>query len=440
MEDQTAQFQKALVQALNSTPLNSFDFSRFVEQQRVPRDVAGKAAEAVLAHYCGRTAADGVITDVEQARINRLAALLEIPAAKAAEIAIRVNKGVYLEEQRKAQADGIITAEEDQALQQLRESLRLAPTVPPQAAPAAPSPEPPATVVTTHPLSIDSLRRTRIYRASAIPLKIERDLADVRDLDRNSEVYERAWLAAAIVSGVIAVGCFLCFAAGLAGSVPLVGVVLGIAAAIFAGIMKARYGRLNLNNRRYTLASELVRHLSRDMAPDSLLDLTVDFNSYHQKQYCTSQWSWNASSFAFALPWLTLKGAFLDGNRFRLAATLVAKRKDRRKRKYTKVKKSFREKISLSIVVKAKRYPNLQRFDQLIQQVRLPQGVHLQHATTLGNRITVQVMTDCKRRVTRGADIKGDEACQRLIDHHTILGLFLAIYHCLAQCRSRKSA
>ena len=118
--------------------------------------------------------------------------------------------------------------------------------------------------------------------------------------------------------------------------------------------------------------------------------------------------------------------------------TQVVKRKERRKRKYTKVKEAFREKISLTILAKMKRYTGLERMENLMRRVKLPPEIQLRRVSSNANRIDIQALTDCQRRVKGRSSIVGEKADQLTSSHHTMLGLFLACYHCLAQCRSRK--
>jgi hypothetical protein len=215
-----------------------------------------------------------------------------------------------------------------------------------------------------------------------------------------------------------------------------VAVVLGVGGAIAGFTMRAIRGRLNLDDRRHELTSELVRYLATDIGPGGSLDLRIDFNSYRNRRYETGR---EGAATSYALPWLSLKGTLADGNRFRLAATQVVKRKERRKRKYVKVKEAFREKISLTILANAKRYSGLERVQGLIQRAQLPPGILLQGVSSDANRVVIRALTDCHRRV-KGRGTTGATADQQTSSHYTMLGLFLACYDCLAQCRRRKGA
>lgn len=420
-----------------------FNFSEFAARQGVSGSVAAAAAEETFVQFCARAAIDGVITDKEQSDIAALAEMLEIPAQQARQLLDRAKQAVYQRQYQQAQADGVITAEEEQSLRQLRTSLGLAPAAA-VAGTAASSSEP---SIPAAPLpggsSLKTFGKSLVYRSAGPPERIQQELSELKDLDKAAEKDQKFWLTIGVAAIVIGIFSLIgTFAAGMPAL--LVGVALGVGGAIAGFAMKAVRGRFNVDDRRYTLVWELARYLGTDMAPDSPLDVTIDFNSYQNRRYLTDQTGGgmfsSTSASSYCLPWLTLKGALADGSRFRLAVTQVVKRKERRKRKYTKVKEAFREKISLALLVKAKRYANLERIEGLMDGAQLPPGIQLRRVSGSGNRVTVHALTDCHRRVKgRGGYAQSKDADRRTSSHHTMLGLFLACYHCLAQCRRRKA-
>jgi hypothetical protein len=68
---------------------------------------------------------DGVITDVEQAKLDRLVELLEISPTSREQILKRSSQIAFRKELASAHSDGVVTDEERKQLRQLRETLRL---------------------------------------------------------------------------------------------------------------------------------------------------------------------------------------------------------------------------------------------------------------------------------------------------------------------------
>jgi hypothetical protein len=274
-------------------------------------------------------------------------------------------------------------------------------------------------------LSPAELRRTLVFHTTSSPAQIRQDMASLRQLDKAAEHKQRVWTAVAVACLVVAV-ISLVIALATATAAMAVAVVLGVGGAIAGFTMRAIRGRLNLDDRRHELTSELVRYLATDIGPGGSLDLRIDFNSYRNRRYETGR---EGAATSYALPWLSLKGTLAQ----------VVKRKERRKRKYVKVKEAFREKISLTILANAKRYSGLERVQGLIQRAQLPPGILLQGVSSDANRVVIRALTDCHRRV-KGRGTTGATADQQTSSHYTMLGLFLACYDCLAQCRRRKGA
>ncbi len=286
--------------------------------------------------------------------------------------------------------------------------------------------------------SLADLQRTLVYKTTSSPASIRDDLARVKALDKDAEAKQRIWTGVAIVSLIIGVFCtFALFATGGIREQPifLFGILPLFAIAAVGFVMMVKYGRLNLDDRRYSLVSQLLRYLATDMGRAGLLDLRIDFNSYQQRRYQTSR---AGGATSYAVPWLALKGTFADGSRFRLSVTQVVKRKERRKRKYTKVKVAAREKVRLTVLASTKRYTGLERMERLLRGAQQPPGMQLCKVGASANRIDILAMTDCHRKVFGRNASERRGSVPSTMDHHSLLGLFLACYHCLGQCRIRK--
>jgi hypothetical protein len=245
----------------------------------------------------------------------------------------------------------------------------------------------------------------------------------VEEIDRENEPLARKWSTICIVAGILCVVSIpLIFLAGLG----LILLVPSLILLVFGWLKYNKFSRLDLYDRRHEIPARLITYLSADMAPDAPLAVTIDFNSYHNKRYKTGQVSegWSVKKYQYELPWFTIRGQLVDGSKFRMKITQDVKRKEKRKRKSTKVTETSREKLNLLIAVKPTRYPQVANFPRLMSQAQPPAQLQVAQTKVNGNRILLQALTAPERTSTpSGADI------------HGVLQMFLASYDCLAQCR-----
>ncbi len=279
-------------------------------------------------------------------------------------------------------------------------------------------------------------RQTLVYQTIGSPAQIQQDLLGLQSLDREAERKRVIWTMLTIASAAFTVFCLLkLILSGVPDPLVSTCLVLGVAGTVATGIMSAKYRRLDLDNRRYRLTREVMRYLAADMMPGRMLDIKIDFNSYQNQRYQTGG---SSAGTLYAVPWLAMKGTLADGNRFRLSVTQIVKRKSRAKRKYTKVREAFREKIQLAIRPRRGRYTGLERMKDLIRSATLPAGLQRMNAACSAERIAIVAVTDCHRRVKGRYGVEGQDADQLTSDQHSILGLFIACYHCLGKCRVRR--
>lgn len=287
----------------------------------------------------------------------------------------------------------------------------------------------------------EDFAQTLEYRRIATPDEIISDMERLGQMDKAYEAKERFWLILAIIATVLSVlTVFFAFPLVAGGErlwyvpVPVVIVV----ATIVAWILKRRRGRFNLEDRRYRLVAEVLPFLALDIPSDRPVAVAIDFNDYHQKKYQAASEGGMVSAthqYAYSLPWLRLEGALCDGSRFRLAATMVVKRKERRKRKHTKVKEAFRDNITLALRVKPNRYAGLERAAELIAEADALEGINFKGARVDGPRVILSAVTDRKVRVKARSGTTGEKGPDQVTSRDAILSLFLAVYHALGQCR-----
>jgi hypothetical protein len=118
-----SRFRSLLMNELRSRPAKGFDFAAFVGDSGLPRAEADRVADEVFRRVADRVVADGLITDAERKKLDRLAKTLGMGAARAGRLEDEVKSGRYRQAVTEALADGTVTEEEARALNALRTNL-----------------------------------------------------------------------------------------------------------------------------------------------------------------------------------------------------------------------------------------------------------------------------------------------------------------------------
>ena len=119
-----ADFRTKVLDGLRGAP-EAFSFSTLVAESGVSAEVATKVTRSIFAKYVSRLIEDCDYTPAEQKKAASLAQMLELPKAEASQIETRAREALYREELLAAQADGVVTDEEEATLYQLRVQLGL---------------------------------------------------------------------------------------------------------------------------------------------------------------------------------------------------------------------------------------------------------------------------------------------------------------------------
>ena len=294
--------------------------------------------------------------------------------------------------------------------------------------------------------SLDAFRRQLVYDRETSVAQAISDLAHLADFDREMEREEATWKSRtgytvlALVASIV--GMIASFATGI---VPL-GILAGVVAfglfigAIVCGAKWSGFSRVNLDNRRIAFPRHVLNYLAHDLAPDSMLRLRVDFRAYRDNAFLKGQSSGGMFSgvrqYQYAVPWFTISGQFLDGHRFELEVTTTAKRKEKSKRKYTKVSETFRERLRLYLRVKSAKFPRLNSLPALAQQKQLATPFAPTDLEVRGDTIILGgVSAPVARRFGRGQAHIHAVPENGLCTADQALRSFLAIYAGLDLCR-----
>lgn len=260
-----------------------------------------------------------------------------------------------------------------------------------------------------------------------------RRLRQLLDFDAEVERQLRLW------NGVM-IGCWIgtvVILFFLATSVPFIGLPLGILClgmAIYATVQYYKFKNEDMENRRLELPLRFLEILGRDIPHKRKCRLNVNFDGYEKHGQLLNQ---SGNMFTCRLKeyedhWFSAKGSLCDNTLFRVNILQSVKRKEKSKRKYTKVNERITEKIKLTLRVSPEAYPEWAKLDQLLQQGGVPE-TEIAYAVSNGTVRIVAVRQPAKRCSNRSGQQTQDE--HNLTSGDTLLQLFMYVYAQLQHCR-----
>lgn len=283
-----------------------------------------------------------------------------------------------------------------------------------------------------------AFRKTLVYERTATPDAILRDVAILRNLDREGERKRRRLLWLGVTPLVVAVLMFFLAGvvveqlgdnAGLWFGASGVLVLFGSGALIYRAANK----RLDTEDRRYELLGRVIGMLRTDMRTGDTIAVRLDLGrpdtSAKSKGEGTVR-SWKVKYFED--PWLTLRGRFADDTRFALDATEKFQKRSKwatsssGKMKHKSKTKSATE-LLLHLKVKTKRYPGLENLrGKIASAIRVPSGVAVKRVVGnpdgLGLRVLLKGPWDCSPDGDGGEGIDGTRL---------VASMFLSLYQVL---------
>lgn len=118
-----SRFRAMLMSELRNRPAAQIDFPALVTDGDLPRSEADRVADEMFRRMADRFVEDGVITQIEQTKLDRLAKVLEIDSDRAASLLEESKSARYRSAVTDALADGLVTEEEARMLNELRDGL-----------------------------------------------------------------------------------------------------------------------------------------------------------------------------------------------------------------------------------------------------------------------------------------------------------------------------
>lgn len=183
----------------------------------------------------------------------------------------------------------------------------------------------------------------------------------------------------------------------------VVAVIAGTAAVGMLGAWaKAAVERkYDLDDAKLALLNRFLEVAGTDIPKASPLSVDVDFRNYTDGGQVVGKEGGLFSSiktYRYRHDWLALSGSFADGNRFRLAVTDRVTRKEKSKRKYTKVRESRRSRVRLVLSVKD-RWGGAAGAAAAVKAAKAGPG-HPAHAVARGNVIIADWMAGHSKVMT----------------------------------------
>lgn len=119
-------------------------------------------------------------------------------------------------------------------------------------------------------------------------------------------------------------------------------------------ILLVRTKRHDLDDRKLATALKFIRVLGADIPQEALVDLRIDFRDHRKGGRLVSKEGgmMGPKVFQYEHAWLAAKVRLADGNELQVAVTADVTRKEKPKRKYTKVRERWFESVEISAKLK----------------------------------------------------------------------------------------
>ncbi|WP_193911570.1 hypothetical protein [Vasconcelosia minhoensis] len=169
-----------------------------------------------------------------------------------------------------------------------------------------------------------SFHRKLRYQVTATAPQLIADMQEIAEQDSHAERRQGKFISIAVIFGIATFGSL--FLGGTALGPYLI--VFGLIVTIITGALASSWGRRNIANHRYELAQSLAEMVARDMAPQAMLQMSLDCNRSIQSAKRIDRIphprrkGWKIDRYRD--PWLQLRGKFLDSTQFDLGLTTLA--------------------------------------------------------------------------------------------------------------------
>lgn len=230
---------------------------------------------------------------------------------------------------------------------------------------------------------------------------------------------------------------------------PLAGVVLlgvGLPLGVFMFVLRSRHMDDDLDDRKLATAVQFLRIIRADTPPHSPVSLTVDFRDYQLGGDKLSEevvdpgfFGSNVKVKKYRHDWFEVSGTLADGTRYHAVAGERIGRKEKPKRKYTKVKQRDTGALSVRLKLKPERYGPAAPVAATLQKLAPPHGMHPRTIKANGQTLGVEVATDPCVTVRARCGTTTPEVGHE-VTGNSLLTVFLWIYDAVARGAQRRTA
>lgn len=176
---------------------------------------------------------------------------------------------------------------------------------------------------------------------------------------------------------------------------------------------KGGWEKQDIENRRLALIDRLFTVLGEDIPRKAKCAVEAYFDHYRTHGTLVDQQKGGLfnpiTTMKFVDHWFTARGQLYDGNRFKISITQIIHRKEKRKRKYTKVNERISEEVTLLLKLDPAAYPHAASI--VVPSPGVVEGVQITRVQAQGNLLRVTARTPEVHRLTgRGGStsVQGD--------------------------------
>jgi hypothetical protein len=211
----------------------------------------------------------------------------------------------------------------------------------------------------------------------------------------------------------------------------VVSVLLALLSVVVGGASYAWYAGKDLDDRKVTTLTRFLGVVRADVPSAAPVRAEVDFRDYRKGVRVKKEsggWFSGLMTYGYEHTWLTLDTTLADGTRVRVSVTDHVKRKEKRKRKYTKVRE--RAVASVTLVLRlGKAYDDAQAVATRLRSLADPPSLHVEEVRGQARVLHVTVRGRSASRLTGRMGTSGELAPS---DGDTLLQALRWVYRGLA--------
>ncbi len=281
------------------------------------------------------------------------------------------------------------------------------------------------------------------------PCILNGTLPDILDSLRRLQTYDKyaeSELAACTKQttlwGILLVVSFFVTLFTIGTGIVFLPIFFGILAAVFLvllifwGVKRAKWTGENMEDRRLDAGLRFFSVIGQDMTRKTKCGISISFEPYtkHGQLLEKSGGFLSPRIKKYSDVWFNAKGSLCDATVFKVKVEQIIHRKEKPKRKYTKIRERIFEEITLVLRISPESYPQWEQLQKSLLPCTL-QGVQVRRIQVRNGIVRIVGVTPVmeKRTERYGAHVFGDG---RLTDGDVLLTLFTYVYAQLQNCRA----